>query len=417
MLEYFYDTCAFLDLDFDSYNLSEMPIVLCSKTIEELEQIKTSANKDEAVKYKARNATRFFAEHFNDISVVLCTLIESDRVSELRLEPTNDNLIISSAVSYISQSNMSESMCFVSNDRLCLLIAKHIFGISNVAALDDVFTPQDNEYVGYKTIALSEDEMANFYEQINVNTLSLLTNQYALLQNESKETVDVVRWDGNKYKRIGSNGFSSKALGTIKPLDDIQRMAFDSLMNMNFVALCGRSGSGKTVLSLTCLMQMLEKHKIRRINIIGHFEPLKGSRQLGFMKGSRTEKQLSTGSLGNILSSKFGDSQATDEMMSSGVLNIVSASDLRGVEFQSDEAVFVTEAQDMDSYTVGTIIQRCKDGAKIIFEGDLRQIDIMRTSGFQKAIDIFKGDPSFACVKLKNDYRSPLSIIADKMFN
>ena len=74
----------------------------------------------------------------------------------------------------------------------------------------------------------------------------------------------------------------------------------------------------------------------------------------------------------------------------------------------------VTESQNLDVYTLKTIIQRCKAGSKIIFEGDIiEQHDSNREIGLFKMIDIFKNYKSFGCVKLKNNYRSEIGELAD----
>lgn len=143
---------------------------------------------------------------------------------------------------------------------------------------------------------------------------------------------------------------------------------------------------------------------------------MKYARTLGYEKGSHTEKITLSGSIGNILTSKLGDMQIITSMIGSGTLDIVPTANIRGVEFGENDVVLVTEAQDIDTYTLKTIIQRCKDGCKQIYEGDvLEQIDINRPSGLPKMINVFSGNGRFACVKLKSNYRSEIGELADKM--
>jgi predicted ribonuclease YlaK len=144
---------------------------------------------------------------------------------------------------------------------------------------------------------------------------------------------------------------------------------------------------------------------------------LKNSRQLGFVKGSLIEKELGTSSIGNILSSKFGDITEVERMIEDDKIEIIPTANIRGVEFNENSAVFVTEGQDIDTYTLKTIIQRCKKGCKLIVEGDvIEQSDISRgESGMERMIEVFKGFDQFGVVKLKNNYRSQISELADKM--
>lgn len=164
-------------------------------------------------------------------------------------------------------------------------------------------------------------------------------------------------------------------------------------------------------------MQNLESQKFNKCHIVYHYEPLKGAKTLGYEKGDHVEKLLKTGSLGNILSSKIGDIQTVESMIGSGVLNIIPTANIRGVEFGRDDVVFVTEAQNLNVYTLKTIIQRCKNGCKQIYEGDiLEQSDINCSKlGIDRMIEVFKGHQKFGVVKLKNNYRSELCELADRM--
>ena len=113
----FYDTNAILT---DCTDISN--VLISSKTLEELENIKTSSHKDNDIKYKARVAVRAIREQKPEIVVVQKS--DYDKIEELSLEITNDNLIIASAWRY-SQEN---PIVFVTNDILCSLIANTYFG-------------------------------------------------------------------------------------------------------------------------------------------------------------------------------------------------------------------------------------------------------------------------------------------------
>ena len=193
-----------------------------------------------------------------------------------------------------------------------------------------------------------------------------------------------------------------------------RRCAFDSLQSNDMTVLFGKAGSGKTMLSLAYIMSLAESHKFRTIHIVYSYDSLKGNNTLGFEKGSHEDKLLRYGALGNILASKFGDTQAVERMLASGMLDIIPTANIRGVEFPEDDCVFVTEVQNLDTYTLKTLIQRCK--CKLILDGDcLEQSDIGRPSGVFKMIDVFKGDKSFGCIKLKNNYRDRRCELADKI--
>lgn len=205
--------------------------------------------------------------------------------------------------------------------------------------------------------------------------------------------------------------------GTLKPLDEIQVCAIDSINSNDITVLYGKAGSGKTTLPLNYIMQMLEKGKISKIYMIYSYEPLKGAKVLGFEKGSHEDKILYSASIGNILASKFGDIIAIRSMMDKKQLEIIPTANIRGVEFESNSVVMVTEAQNLDVYTLKTIVQRCKTGCKQIYEGDLiEQKDTkIQEIGLKRMLEVFKGHEVFGCIKLKKCYRSEVSELADLM--
>ena len=104
-------------------------------------------------------------------------------------------------------------------------------------------------------------------------------------------------------------------------------------------------------------------------------------------------------------------------MIEKGTLDVIPTANIRGVEFEDDSCVLVTESQNLDVYTIKTIVQRCKDGCKQIYEGDIiEQKDVNLTeSGIMRLIEVFKGHSKFGCVKLKNSYRGELTELADKL--
>jgi predicted ribonuclease YlaK len=191
------------------------------------------------------------------------------------------------------------------------------------------------------------------------------------------------------------------------------------LVNTDFTLLCGVAASGKTMISLSYIMQNITKGKIGKAVIIFNPAKLKNNEQLGYYSGSRIEKMLQN-SIGGILSSKLGSIDGVETLINQGKIMLIPTSDIRGIEISEHDVLYVTEAQNTDAYTMRTILQRAKEGCKIIIEGDmLEQQDIRNCSlnenGMMRAIEVFKGTNYFSCIKLKNTYRSPISEIAQKI--
>ena len=374
--------------------------------MEELENIKTSSRKDEDTKYKARKLLHILDENSDKYKVVITTKNIISIIDDFGLENTPDNQICACAYSI-------PDILFITNDISCKTIAKWIFGLD----ISSISTIQEDLYKGYRDITLSENDMAYFYEHLNENVFNLLTNEYVIIRNADNGVVDKLKWDGEMYQTIRNKPFKSNMFGTLKPLDDIQSFAMDSINTNDITVLYGKAGSGKTTLPLNYIMQEIEKGRYKKCYMVYSYEPLKGAKTLGYEKGDHVTKLIYSASIGNILASKFGDLQQVEYMLDRGMLDIIPTANIRGVEFESDSICMVTESQNLDVYTLKTIIQRCKSGCKQIYEGDIiEQKDTnIQNVGINRLIDIFKGHKSFGCVKLKNNYRSELSELADLM--
>lgn len=399
----FYDTNALLLLQ---DRVLEQPFTISSTTLHELEHIKVSATKSEEIKYKARKILHVLDENQDKFNVVIVTQEILNLIDEKRLENTPDNQICACA-------SVIPDVLFITNDLACKTIAKWVFKLN----VDSVYEDNSDLYKGYKEVSMTEPEMAYFYENLDQNIYELLVNEYILLKNSNGNIVDKLKWDGEMYQSVRCKPYKSNMFGTLKPLDDIQACAMDSINCNDITVLYGKAGSGKTTLPLNYIMQEIEKGRYKKCYMVYSYETLKGAKTLGFEKGDHVTKLIYSASIGNILASKFGDMQQVEYMIERGMLDIIPTANIRGVEFEEDSICMVTESQNLDVYTLKTIIQRCKSGCKQIYEGDIiEQKDTnIQNIGINRLIEVFKGHPSFGCIKLKNNYRSELSELADKM--
>ena len=95
-------------------------IVLSSITLEELEHIKTSVNKDPDVKFAARKLIKELDEHFGiGYSVIFWNKNLSDTLTNLDLPMTNDSKIIVCALDLFNRLQPGDKMTFVTNDICC----------------------------------------------------------------------------------------------------------------------------------------------------------------------------------------------------------------------------------------------------------------------------------------------------------
>lgn len=403
----FYDTNSLLELLDDAFNEK----FVCSlKTIEEIENIKTSANKDLDIKYKARQLARLLDKHIGNYDVVIPDTETFELLNYMQLEHTPDNVILASAYMY----NMHNPIEFISFDIACKLLAIHKFHLK----IGQVHKNK-NEYRGFIEKVMSEEEMAYFYEHNKENIFDLFVNQYLIIRNTEGEIVDCLKWNGEEYIPLYKKSIKSIAFGDkIKPKDIYQSMVIDSIMNNTITAISGKAGSGKSLLSLMTAMHLIETGKYDRLVVMFNPTKTRGASDLGFYSGSFIEKAMQN-SIGQILTTKFGDRLAVDMLIQQEKIKLVSMADARGMEIRDNEILYITECQNTSVDLLKLCLSRASAGCKIIIEGDYNaQVDSYlfegNKNGMMRAIDVLKGENIFGYVELQNVWRSKIAELVDK---
>ncbi|MGB4229908.1 MAG: PhoH family protein, partial [Bacteroidales bacterium] len=107
-----------------------------------------------------------------------------------------------------------------------------------------------------------------------------------------------------------------------------------------------------------------------------------------------------------------------DKMLEEDNLVIAPLAYIRGRSI-SQVCFIVDEAQNLTPHEVKTIITRAGEGTKIIFTGDIRQIDTpyldAHSNGLSYLIDRLKGQHLYAHVTLERGERSELANIANEL--
>lgn len=296
-MKYFLDTNIILE---DCSDLTDCYI--SSKTLEELEAIKTNRNKTDEIQYRARLAVR--AIERDNPHVVIVNKSDYEQLDMLGLETTNDNLIIACACRIYTEFK-DVVFKFKTNDYLCGLIAEKCFGL---IVEKQESKKSDNLYKGYKIVNATDEDLASVYAKDSCdNIFDCLINEYVVVNDSDGNFADVLKWTGENYKSVYNKNFKSRQLGTCKPLDIQQRMAFDSIVENDITVLTGRAGTGKTTIPLAYIMQALETGKYKKCYVVYSYETLKNQKTLGYVKGDDLTKRLHTSSIGGILSTKLVD--------------------------------------------------------------------------------------------------------------
>ena len=410
-----YDTCSLLEQAGHLFDSDEFTLVISSITLEELESIKTSGNKDPDVKYAARKVLIDMDEHYGAFEIVLYNDSFGDMMMRDGISLSNDAKIIACARHFAAKHPQDE-VIFVTNDLICRHIASMYF-------ITEKVIEEDYDYDGYKEVYLDEDGLIEFYSNQDKNLYDLFINQYLLVYDaNSGDCIERLVWIGDGYRRLAYNTFASKWFGDVKPMkgDLYQSLVADSFSNNKITLVKGPAGSGKTYLSLGFLMHKLERNKIDRIIVFCNTVATKNSAKLGFYPGTRDEKLLDS-QIGNLLISKFGGRVAVEQMILEEKLVLLPLSDIRGYDTSGMKAgIYISEAQNMDVELMKLTLQRIGEDSICIIDGDCKtQGDDIHfagsNNGMRRASQVYRGEDVYGEVTLRNIHRSRVAMIAEKM--
>ena len=219
----------------------------------------------------------------------------------------------------------------------------------------------------------------------------------------------------------------------MQPRDVRQTFALDLLTDPSVpcVSLMGMAGTGKTFLALAAgLEQVVERSTYRRLSV---YRPLVavGRQEVGFLPGDLDDK-LSPWMAAvhdNLYSLFRKDSDSpfhgqghvqrmVDALLDRGQLEMAAITYLRGRSI-TDEFVIVDEAQNLELPTLKVILTRMALGSKVVFCGDLSQVDnpyISPHGGMATLIEKLKGTDLFGHVTMAKGVRSPLAELAAMSF-
>lgn len=211
----------------------------------------------------------------------------------------------------------------------------------------------------------------------------------------------------------------------IKPRNDEQKFALDACLNrkIQLVSLTGGAGTGKTLLALASALE-LEK-EFDQI-ILSRPTVILGNQDIGFLPGDQKNKMIPflqplMDNL-NVIKALYRPSsreyQHIEGLLKDEKLLITPLAYIRGRSL--GKAFFIIdEAQNLTPHEIKTIITRAGEGTKMVFTGDIFQIDQpyldQWSNGLTHLGEKMAGQKLFEHVFLKKGERSELSEIASKL--
>ena len=211
----------------------------------------------------------------------------------------------------------------------------------------------------------------------------------------------------------------------IKPKNAEQTFALHAIMNpeIRLVTLQGVAGTGKTLLALAGSLEQRRLYK--QIILARPIVPL-SNKDIGYLPGDVNDKinpymEPLWDNL-KFIKNQFSENEKRHkqilEMQEEEKIVITPLAFIRGRSF-SDMIFIVDEAQNLTPHEVKTIITRAGENSKIIFTGDINQIDTPyldeHSNGLSYLIDRLKGQKLFAHITLEKGERSELANLANEL--
>ena len=404
--------------------------------LEELDNFKIG---NETKNFEAREVIRFLDKISGDngltdwisigkdkgrLKVVIPSKLEGTDAEKIYGKGKNDHKIINSALSL--QNEFSDAKVVLVTKDINLRLKAKALGLTSEDYETGKVKDVKNISESFPQIELEDASvLANLYKNNFVDEDGILgelktPNGYYILHQNDKSIL--VRYNDLTETIIR---VEKKYAYGIKPRNAEQTFALDALLNpdIKLVALQGVAGTGKTLLALAAALE--QHNKYEQIILSRPIIPL-SNRDIGFLPGNADDKispymQPLWDNL-KFIKSQFGENErkkvALDEMEKNGQLSIIALAFIRGRTL-ANSMIIVDEAQNLTPIEIKTIITRAGEGSKIVFTGDINQIDTPymdeQSNGLTYLIDRLKGHHLFSHIKLEKGERSELANLANEL--
>jgi PhoH-like ATPase len=352
----------------------------------------------------------------------------NSEIKDVFKEDTPDHRILTTAFDW-SKKNKNTTVILVTKDVNLRMKAKAI-GILAEDYTTDRIRNVEELYSGKEVVeGFDDNAIVRLFQppyEIPVKQIAkklpgeLVPNKYYIFRNESRSVLACIDANKETIKKIDKNFIYG-----IKPRNAEQTFAVDALTNPNIplVTLTGKAGTGKTLLALASALHV--KKNYRQLYIARPIVPL-SNKDIGFLPGDVQSKiepymQPLWDNL-RVIQDQFPEhdkqAQQINTLIKEEKIVIEPLSFIRG---RSLQRVFfiVDEAQNLTPHEIKTIITRAGSGAKVVFTGDIYQIDHpyldSQSNGLSYLIDHFKGQRLYAHINLEKGERSELAELASNL--
>jgi phosphate starvation-inducible PhoH-like protein len=204
---------------------------------------------------------------------------------------------------------------------------------------------------------------------------------------------EVIEGEDHKYQNQPvSNGLKVKLdhLRTFDPLTENQAKFFEMYRGGGyFIGLFGSPGVGKTFLAMyRAIEEVLAKdNPFKQVVVVRSLVQL---REIGHLPGNLEEKQeIYELPYKEICGTLFGRSDSWDRLKEQGHARFISTTAIRGISID-DSIIIVDEIQNCNWSEINTIVSRVGHRSKIIFCGDFKQTDLIKSNKDTSAFHDFR---------------------------
>jgi PhoH-like ATPase len=331
--------------------------------------------------------------------------------------------------------NVAYTLHLVHRSRKVTLVTKDVnlrlkakaLGISSQDYYTDKVKDIETLYKGKRLIA---EAPANLVERIfedGAVDASLLEpetpfkpNEFVILRGPKRSVLASYHAPDNRLKRVEKQ----TAYG-IRPRNSEQAFALSALTdpNIQLVTISGKAGTGKTLLALAASLEMNAGYQ--SIFLARPIVPL-SNKDIGFLPGDIKSKldpymQPLFDNL-SVIQGQYAKGSPENELIAAMVhdekLKISALSYIRGRSLVKTFFI-IDEAQNLTPHEVKTIITRAGEGTKVVFTGDIFQIDHpyldAQSNGMSYLIERMQGQDIYAHITLEKGERSALAELASNL--
>ena len=306
-----------------------------------------------------------------------------------------DNRILAVALN-LSRESQHGKVILISKD-LNLRVKADVLGVRS----DDLNSDKIDFrtlYSGQAELCLDRDQLDSFYQnrQLTLSSNGLWPNQFAVLKcSDNPSNSGLARHRDRELTPLLLQ--SAPDCFGLRPRNKEQSFALELLMDdqIKIVTLAGGAGTGKTLLALAAgLEQVLETNRYDKLLVTRPVIPLDGQ-DLGFLPGDKMDKirpwmqpifdnleylfhSPQARSVPGIKNARARDREDLVDIESyltfAGRIELEALSFIRGRSI-ARRFILVDEAQNCTAHAVKSLLTRVGEGSKIVFTGDVEQID------------------------------------------